>query len=87
MIALRVLLAGALAAGAISLSGAPLAQAEPPMPDQEQILSSDPGDPLCRDTACQAPPQAAPPPIRGVLGCKRGVCIPKPIRPRTPQQH
>ena len=76
MVALKVLLAGALAAGAISLFGAPLAQADPVMPDQEQLVTSDPID--------QASPQAAPPPVRGVLGCRRGVCIPKPIRPGTP---
>ncbi|WP_131813451.1 hypothetical protein [Mycobacterium kubicae] len=70
MIKLKVLCARAVVAWAVALAGAPVAQADPPAPDP------------CQAAACQQPPRVAPPPpIRGVLGCVRGVCIPKPNPP------
>lgn len=68
MIAAKMLIAAALTAG--SLMAAPLAQA-----------NSGPGDPPCPPAGCQSPPKATPPPVRGVLGCVRGVCIPNPHPP------
>ncbi|WP_216638738.1 hypothetical protein, partial [Mycobacterium asiaticum] len=62
-----------LAMGALTLTGSPAAQADP--------LPADPLQPdlACIDDSCLQPaPAIAPPPIRGVLGCVRGVCIPKP---------
>lgn len=82
MIAAKMLIAAVLTAAAASLAGAPLAQADPPNPGQTQYLSNGPGDPPCPEAGCQpAPPKATPPPVRGVLGCVRGVCIPNPRPP------
>lgn len=80
MIALRVLMAGVLAAGAVALTDGSVAQARPltPMPTQQV---AEPDDLPCGADGCQ-PPEVAPKPIRGVLGCVRGVCIPKPSRPQ-----
>ena len=86
MIAAKMLAAALLAACSVSVAGEPLAQAEPPVQSQTQLLSNGPGDPPCPDGGCAPPPpppRATPPPIRGVLGCVRGVCIPKPNPPRT----
>ncbi len=83
MIAVKMLAAAVLAAAAVSLAEAPVAQADPLTPGQTQYLSNGPGDPPCQDNGCPQPPRATPPPIRGVLGCVRGVCIPKPNPPRS----
>ncbi|GFG77214.1 hypothetical protein [Mycobacterium paragordonae] len=68
MIAVKVFVAAALTAG--SLLAVPPAHAD-----------YGPGDPPCPATGCQPPPKATPPPVRGVLGCVRGVCIPNPRPP------
>jgi hypothetical protein len=67
-IALKLLTAGALAA--LVVGSAPAAQADP----------ADPGTP-CFAAGCQQPQSTTSPSIRGVLGCVRGVCIPKPNPP------
>jgi hypothetical protein len=70
MIAAKMFVAAALTAGAVL--AAPVAQAD-----------YGPGDPPCPPAGCQPPPVATHPPIRGVLGCVRGVCT---LTPRPPSQ-
>lgn len=77
MIALRLMIAGLLTAGAVVLAGEPVAQAEPLTPGQTQYVSEGDTDPPCRDDRCQQPPRVKKPPLRGVMGCVRGVCVPR----------
>lgn len=77
MIAFRLLMAGALTAGAVALAGEPVALADPLTPGQAQYLNEGDTDPPCRDDRCQQPPRVKKPPQRGVMGCVRGVCVPR----------
>ncbi|MBX9640156.1 MAG: hypothetical protein K2X97_10630 [Mycobacteriaceae bacterium] len=68
MIAAKMFVAAVLTAGALV--------AAPPA-----LADYGPGDQPCPATGCKPPPVATPPPVRGVLGCVRGVCIPNPRPP------
>ncbi|VAZ71758.1 hypothetical protein LAUMK4_00625 [Mycobacterium persicum] len=80
MVALKMLIAGAFAAGVVVATGEPMAHAEPLTPGQTQYVSDGEDDRPCPDGSCQRPRRATKPP-RGVMGCVRGVCIPRRVRP------
>ncbi|MCV7198453.1 hypothetical protein [Mycobacterium angelicum] len=74
----KMLVAGAIAAAAVALTGVPVAQADPPLPARAQYLGDGGGAAPCQDDGCRQPPQVAPPTHRrGFIGCVRGVCVPR----------
>ncbi|VAZ89482.1 hypothetical protein LAUMK35_00937 [Mycobacterium pseudokansasii] len=79
MVALKMLLVGAFAAGVV-VANEPMAQPDPLTPGQTQYLSDGEDDRPCPDGTCQRPRQATKPP-RGVMGCVRGACVPRRVRP------
>lgn len=75
--ALKMLIAGVMAAGVVTLAS--------PAQGPTHYLS-EPNDTSCAEGNCRQPARVTPPRSpRGVIGCVRGVCIPKPIRPSTPR--
>jgi len=74
---LKMLVAGVIAAAAIALTGVPVARADPPLPAPTQYLGDGDGAAPCQDDGCRQPRATTPTHRRGVMGCVRGVCVPR----------
>lgn len=78
MVAVKMLMAGIAAAGAVSLTPAPVALGDPLDPGQTQYLSNESGDTPCAGDECQRAPRPKSIYPRKVYACVRGACVPLP---------